>query len=47
VVTARALTQLWLLAITTMEEALAYVAAKLGYESLKTEQKEAVKALSG
>jgi len=30
--------------ITTMEEVLAYTATKLGYESLKTEQKEAVKA---
>jgi len=30
-----------------MEEVLAYAAAKLGYKSLKTEQKEAVKALSG
>jgi len=30
--------------ITTMEEALTYAATKLSYESLKTEQKEAVKA---
>ena len=33
--------------ITTMEEALAYAATKLGYESLKTEQNEAVKAFFG
>ena len=30
--------------ITSMEEALALAATKLGYELLKTEQKEAVKA---
>ena len=33
--------------ITTMEEALAYAATKLGYQSLKTEQNEAVKAFVG
>ena len=45
VVTARALTQLskyGSVSIISMEEALA--ATKLGYELLKTEQKEAVKA---
>ena len=33
--------------ITTMEEALAYAATKLGYELLKTKQNEAVKAFVG